>query len=138
MMLGQVRDRVSLTWVSVAILGVSALYALLRARPGEGDRCRALESTGWWVEGAGLAWQPQGCTMRQYTRADVRRCFKPAAAGAQGAAPYALFIGDSTVRNKFYAFARLVDPQFAKGSGQPAVHADIDFAWPADFEDAGT
>ncbi|KAJ2712359.1 hypothetical protein H4R19_002800 [Coemansia spiralis] len=138
-MLGQVRDRLSLTGVSVAILCVSALYALLRGQPGDSDRCRALESTGWWVEGADLAWQPQGCTMRQYSRTDVRRCFQAASGsdeGQQGSAPYALFIGDSAIRNKFHAFARTVDPQFGKKQ-QKAVHADIEFAWPADFEDTG-
>ncbi|KAJ1729206.1 hypothetical protein LPJ61_003641, partial [Coemansia biformis] len=60
--------------------------------------------------------------------------------GAQSgskASSYILFIGDSTIRNKFHALVRLVDPTFAAKNGQESAHKDIEFRWPADFEDSG-
>ncbi|KAJ2368091.1 hypothetical protein H4S02_000990 [Coemansia sp. RSA 2611] len=133
-MLGSLTDRVPLTTAALTVLALSALYALARFSPSSRihNHCQALQAGGWWADAAALVWQPQGCTLKQYKYADVARCLqRPLGAGANGS--YALFVGDSTVRNKFYAWARLIDPDLAAQSEEDGkVHADISVRWPGE------
>ncbi|KAI8321891.1 Cas1p-domain-containing protein [Martensiomyces pterosporus] len=108
---------------ALSILLVSTLYALLRFSPAakEHNRCSAVQTTGWWLDSARLVWQPQGCTLRRYEHKDLANCLPPDGG-------HAVFIGDSSIRDKFYAFVRLVDPHFGN---QGKVHSDISVKWPA-------
>ncbi|QPC74588.1 hypothetical protein HYE68_005340 [Fusarium pseudograminearum] len=71
-------------------------------------RCRALQSTGRWIDPpdeAGnrnpfLRWQPNGCIMSKYESDDIRRCME----GRR-----IVVVGDSTSRNVAHAFSRLID-----------------------------
>lgn len=59
-------------------------------------------------------WQPPGCMMRKYTSSDVSTCL---------ANRRVLFIGDSTIRQVFWAFAKALDPKADPSSAQK--HVDI-------------
>lgn len=67
-------------------------------------KCQALLNHGLWLD-AGLPdsyqnWQPPGCMMREYRREDIKDCFK---------GHRLVLIGDSTVRDIFWAIARILD-----------------------------
>ncbi|KAJ2448851.1 hypothetical protein EV183_005221 [Coemansia sp. RSA 2336] len=133
-MLGALRDKISLTTASLAVLGVSTLYALARFSPSTRihNHCQALQRSGWWADDSSLVWQPEGCTLKQYKYEDVTRCLQ-APLNPESSGNYALFIGDSAVRNKFYAWARLVDSDLANQSEDDGkVHADITVRWPGE------
>ncbi|KAJ1905151.1 hypothetical protein LPJ81_002083 [Coemansia sp. IMI 209127] len=105
---------------SLVILALCTLYSLHRL-PAVGDRCSALLETGWWADQQALVWQPQGCTLKQYKPPDVRKCLETTTT-------VLLFAGDSSVRNKFFAMARAVDPKFTPPNEK--AHEDIDLPWP--------
>ncbi|KAI9503063.1 10 TM acyl transferase domain found in Cas1p-domain-containing protein [Coemansia spiralis] len=111
--------RISLHAVSLVILILSVLLALQRFSPSSRihNHCQALQKTGWWVDPKALVWQPQGCTLKQYTGNDLRKCLGNS---------HMVFIGDSSVRTKFYAAARLIDSNF---TAPTVAHADIDAKW---------
>ncbi|KAJ1662826.1 hypothetical protein IW140_005533 [Coemansia sp. RSA 1813] len=107
------------TIASLVILALCTLYSLHRL-PAAGDRCTALLETGWWTNKHSLVWQPQGCTLKQYKQPEIRQCLGQTTA---------LFVGDSSVRNKFFALARAVDPKFTPPNEK--AHQNIDVLWPA-------
>ncbi|KAJ2823264.1 hypothetical protein IWW50_003855 [Coemansia erecta] len=125
-------DRVSLTTAGLLVLAVSTLYALARFSPSSRihNHCQALQQSGWWADATSLVWQPQGCTLRQYTYKDAARCMQAPLTG-ESTGSYALFIGDSTVRDKFYAWARLVDPDM-DSANETKAHEDIHLVWPGE------
>ncbi|KAJ2569225.1 hypothetical protein GGH19_005372 [Coemansia sp. RSA 1807] len=123
------KERVTVTTAAVAVLAVATLYALARFSGSSRvhNHCQVLQRSGWWVDNSSLVWQPQGCTQRQYAYDDVVRCMKSPRTTSVG--QYALFIGDSTVRDKFFAWARLVDVDV---DGDAKVHSDITVRWPGE------
>lgn len=70
-------------------------------------RCGAALNTGRWIDPVDengdrqtfRTWQPDGCSIHQYTSEDIRHCM-------QGR--HFLFSGDSTTRQVAYGMARLV------------------------------
>ncbi|KAJ1947985.1 hypothetical protein EC988_005362, partial [Linderina pennispora] len=122
-MLGRLAN-LNLTTCALVTLAFSTLYALLQFSPTpyKHNRCLAVQQTGWWADKTTLLWQPEGCTLKAYKPKDIASCMGK---------DFVVFIGDSSVRNKFYAFVRLVDPKFGN---QGKVHADIRVNWP-DSED---
>ncbi|KAF4965650.1 hypothetical protein FSARC_6587 [Fusarium sarcochroum] len=88
-------------------------------------RCRALQSTGRWIDppdenGSRHSlhhWQPDGCILHQYDSADIRRCTENRRLAV---------VGDSTSRNVGRAFARLVDRE---QSHHDRAGTPKDFAW---------
>ncbi|KAJ2551136.1 hypothetical protein EV175_003803 [Coemansia sp. RSA 1933] len=106
------------TITSLVILALCTLYSLHRL-PAAGNRCGALLETGWWADRKTLLWQPQGCTLKQYKQPDIQQCLGTSTA---------LFVGDSSVRNKFFALARAIDPKYVPTSQK--AHEDISVAWP--------
>lgn len=70
-------------------------------------RCRALLHDGSWLDQPDengsrkpfTNWQPDGCMLRQYTPADMHKCL-----GGRDV----VISGDSTMRQIFWAFARMV------------------------------
>ncbi|GAA5991803.1 hypothetical protein JCM11641_001762 [Rhodosporidiobolus odoratus] len=67
-----------------------------------GDRyhCRSLLNTGRWLDDKHTSWQPEGCMLHPYSPRQVGQCF----AGRD-----VVFVGDSTVRQVFYATVKHVD-----------------------------
>ncbi|RGP62937.1 hypothetical protein FSPOR_8921 [Fusarium sporotrichioides] len=71
-------------------------------------RCRAIQSTGRWIDPPDEAgnrypfhqWQPNGCIMNKYESEDIRRCMQGRRITT---------VGDSTSRNVGHAFGRLLD-----------------------------
>ncbi|KAL4723044.1 hypothetical protein ACLX1H_010285 [Fusarium chlamydosporum] len=70
-------------------------------------RCRALQSTGRWIDPPDeegnrypfRQWQPDGCILHEYGSSDIRQCTE----GRR-----IVVVGDSTSRRVAYAFSRLV------------------------------
>ncbi|BGP21038.1 hypothetical protein JCM10213_002927 [Rhodosporidiobolus nylandii] len=68
-----------------------------------GDRyhCRALLNDGRWLDGdKHTSWQPDGCMLQPYTPKQVGQCLEGRSV---------VFVGDSTVRQVFYATVKHVD-----------------------------
>ena len=101
-------------------------------------KCNALLNRGQWLDPPGRNhsaqpfqhWQPPGCMMHQYKRKDIQTCMKNRRA---------VYIGDSTVRQIFWATARKLDKKAADEKEATAgrhmsatfVDADvkIEFVW---------
>ncbi|BGP52441.1 hypothetical protein JCM10450v2_008419 [Rhodotorula kratochvilovae] len=67
-----------------------------------GDRhhCKALLNEGRWLDDKHTSWQPDGCMLHPYTPKQVGQCLEGRTV---------VFIGDSTVRQVFYATVKHVD-----------------------------
>ncbi|GAA5831621.1 hypothetical protein JCM11251_000772 [Rhodosporidiobolus azoricus] len=67
-----------------------------------GDRfhCRALLNEGRWLDDSHTSWQPDGCMLHPYKPKEVGQCLE---------GRHVVFIGDSTVRQVFYATIKHVD-----------------------------
>ncbi|KAL9051138.1 MAG: hypothetical protein Q9162_006210 [Coniocarpon cinnabarinum] len=94
-------------------------------------KCNAALSTGTWLDPpiqsqatrSFQKWQPNGCMTQTYSGQKVARCL--------GNAPEqrAVFVGDSTVREVFWAVARALNTKSAAEAGTKAEkHADLDFS----------
>lgn len=93
-------------------------------------KCSAALSTGVWLDDPSSSrstspfkkWQPQGCMLRNYNSKGVSTCL--GGERGQGAA----FVGDSTVREVFWATARKLNSTVAKAQELKAEkHKDITF-----------
>lgn len=93
-------------------------------------KCSALRETGSWLDrrlpdGTHRTlqkWQPQGCMIKNYNSKKLAQCL----AGPEG--KDAIFIGDSTLRQIFWATARKLNPVLAANEDKAAdKHKDITF-----------
>ncbi|TNN72151.1 CAS1 domain-containing protein 1 [Liparis tanakae] len=66
---------------------------------GGGDSCERLLSTGRYL--GENVWQPYGCMMHKYKSIEAKTCL---------AEKRVAFIGDSRIRQLFYAFIKIIDP----------------------------
>ena len=87
-------------------------------------KCEALLRRGHWLDPptaqhAGLQnWQPPGCMMYEYKSKDISSCLKRA-----------VFIGDSTVRQVFWATAKKLDLKSAESEMLTVTnHRDVTFS----------
>jgi hypothetical protein len=88
--------------ICFTIFVLSALLLNALRSPQDPYRCDALSNDGNWFNGNGVPytdWEPAGCMVRKYTRADIHRCVdgRPM-----------IFSGDSTTSQVYWAMARLV------------------------------
>ncbi|KAJ2160599.1 hypothetical protein GGF46_002142 [Coemansia sp. RSA 552] len=119
----QQQQRFGLTSAAALALGLSLAAALVQLLASDDPtHCVAAQRRGWWADRHELVWQPDGCTLKQYTSRDVAQCVPEL--------DHALFIGDSSVRNKFHAYARLVDPSHSLDQTDMPVHANLSAQWP--------
>ncbi|CAZ82776.1 unnamed protein product [Tuber melanosporum] len=100
-----VLDRISAVFVAITILGVIIRYCWYDAK--DPFKCGALLNDGEWLDSTFNGtipsnWQVPGCTVRKYDPKDIQSCL---------ANRRALFIGDMTVREIFWATARSLDPE---------------------------
>lgn len=102
---GAVTRAASALLVAMVLFGIVSHGVLPRSDP---YRCHQLLYDGNWLDPAKdmdskvpafLNWQPKGCKLRQYTKEDIHRCMEHR---------HMVFSGDSTVRQVFWAMARLV------------------------------
>jgi hypothetical protein len=90
-----------------AIVVLLCLLLSITGTQSDPYRCRALLDEGSWQDRPNSKgsrapfdhWQPTGCVMRKYTRADIHRCVdgRPM-----------VFSGDSTTSQVFWAIAHIV------------------------------
>lgn len=91
-------------------------------------RCGALMNGGRWLDPPGLTqlplsfnnWQPPGCMMHEYNLEDISTCLE---------SRRIVLIGDSAIRNIFWATARKLDPKAADEEMYRAEkHVDLNFS----------
>lgn len=91
-------------------------------------RCGALMNGGRWLDPRGLTqlplsfndWQPPGCMMHEYSLKDISSCLE---------SKRIVLIGDSAIRNIFWATAKKLDPKAADEEMQKAErHIDLSFS----------
>ncbi|KAJ1946478.1 hypothetical protein GGF37_001140 [Kickxella alabastrina] len=132
--LPSVADRVSLTVVSMFMVVAVLLLSLHQFSPSSRihNHCRALQRDGWWADKQSLLWQPNGCTLRKYSALDVQKCLAPSPAHTSTLiSEHVLFIGDSSLRNKFYALANIINPDHMRTVSDTKAHSDLTVGWPA-------
>lgn len=93
-------------------------------------KCNALLTSGRWLDTPDPSntrpsyqnWQPQGCMMHKYKAKDLESCL---------ASRKVVYVGDSTVRQVFWATARKLDPVRADKEMRIArKHTDLVFSGP--------
>ncbi|KAJ2856627.1 hypothetical protein J3B02_001492 [Coemansia erecta] len=127
-------SHVPLRILSMSIALLALFFSIARFSPSSRihNHCRAVQHDGWWADKVSLQWQPEGCTLHEYTQKDLLQCLQPKSdRSAQVPSEHILFIGDSMMREKYQALARLVDPLLASSANQTeAVHQDLSIGWP--------
>ncbi|GAA5875890.1 hypothetical protein JCM8547_001695 [Rhodosporidiobolus lusitaniae] len=86
-----------------ALIALVLSLAIFRfAIQDSGDRfhCRALLNEGRWLDDQHTSWQPNGCMLHPYSPKQVGQCLE---------GRHVVFVGDSTVRQVFYATVKHVD-----------------------------
>ncbi|XP_026531460.1 N-acetylneuraminate 9-O-acetyltransferase isoform X3 [Notechis scutatus] len=95
-----------------AVLLLTACYAVSRRYQGN-DTCEYLLSTGRFL--GDKTWQPYSCMMHRYKQSEAKSCLKN---------KYIAFIGDSRIRQLFYSFVKLINPQIKEEGNK---HENIPF-----------
>ncbi|XP_028284451.1 N-acetylneuraminate (7)9-O-acetyltransferase [Parambassis ranga] len=80
---------------------------------GGGDSCEWLLSRGRYL--GENVWQPYGCMMHKYKSIEAKTCL---------AEKRVAFIGDSRIRQLFYSFVKIIDPERKEDGNK---HEDISF-----------
>ncbi|XP_070582798.1 N-acetylneuraminate (7)9-O-acetyltransferase isoform X2 [Erythrolamprus reginae] len=94
------------------VLLLTACYAVSRRYQGN-DTCEYLLSTGRFL--GDKTWQPYSCMIHRYKQSEAKSCLKN---------KYIAFIGDSRIRQLFYSFVKLVNPQIKEEGNK---HENIPF-----------
>ncbi|XP_063159718.1 N-acetylneuraminate 9-O-acetyltransferase isoform X1 [Candoia aspera] len=95
-----------------AVLLFAACHAVSRRYKGN-DTCEYLLSTGRFL--GDKIWQPYSCMMHRYKQSEAKSCLKH---------KYIAFIGDSRIRQLFYSFVKLINPQIKEEGNK---HENIPF-----------
>ncbi|KAL7410109.1 O-acetyltransferase [Mrakia frigida] len=96
-------------YACVATICVAFVAAMMRYFVIDfGDRyhCKALLSTGQWMDNDFKQWQPDGCMTNNYNPTQIQTCLP---------SRRLVFIGDSITRQLFYSMAKLADPTAPDG-----------------------
>ncbi|XP_063777469.1 N-acetylneuraminate 9-O-acetyltransferase isoform X2 [Pseudophryne corroboree] len=94
-----------------AVLLLSVCHAVSWGYSGGDDTCGHLISSGRFL--GEKVWQPYSCMMHKYKSSEARSCLKD---------QRVTFVGDSRIRQLFYAFVKILDPQFKEEGNK-------DFLW---------
>ncbi|KAH0627449.1 hypothetical protein JD844_003161 [Phrynosoma platyrhinos] len=110
-----------------AVLLLAACHALSRRYQG-GDSCEYLLSSGRFL--GEKVWQPHSCMMHKYKQSEAKDCLR---------GQHITFIGDSRIRQLFYSFVKLINPQIKEeGNKHGNIHFEdkssssslkVDFLW---------
>lgn len=99
--------------ISLAAVALLLVYHTAWRYYDGGDSCEWLLSRGRYL--GENVWQPYGCMMHKYKSTEAKQCL---------ATKRVAFVGDSRMRQLFYAFVRVVEPE-QKDDG--IKHEDISF-----------
>ncbi|KAM0747163.1 Cas1p-domain-containing protein [Meredithblackwellia eburnea MCA 4105] len=106
----------------IALVFALAIFRFFILDSKDPHQCQSLLNTGRWLDADHKQWQPQGCMLHPYSKKDVNECL-------QGR--HVVFIGDSTVRQVFYATVKHVDPSI---STLGEKHSDRTFTLPSSLQ----
>ncbi|XP_044535790.1 N-acetylneuraminate 9-O-acetyltransferase isoform X3 [Gracilinanus agilis] len=95
-----------------AVLLLAAGHAALRHYPGH-DSCEHLLSSGRFL--GEKVWQPHSCMMHKYKVSEAKTCLLE---------KHVAFVGDSRIRQLFYSFVKIINPQFREEGNK---HENIPF-----------
>ncbi|XP_052575639.1 N-acetylneuraminate 9-O-acetyltransferase isoform X2 [Peromyscus californicus insignis] len=96
----------------VAVLLLAACHLASRRYRGN-DSCEYLLSSGRFL--GGKVWQPHSCMMHKYKMSEAKNCLVD---------KHIAFIGDSRIRQLFYSFVKILNPQFKEEGNK---HENIPF-----------
>uniref|UniRef100_A0A452IHJ4 Uncharacterized protein n=1 Tax=Gopherus agassizii TaxID=38772 RepID=A0A452IHJ4_9SAUR len=108
-----------------AVLLLAACHAAFRRYRGD-DTCEYLLSTGRFL--GEKVWQPHSCMMHKYKNSEAKSCLLD---------KHIAFIGDSRIRQLFYSFVKLINPQVKEEgnkhgnilSEDTSASTKVDFLW---------
>uniref|UniRef100_A0A8D2KK24 CAS1 domain containing 1 n=1 Tax=Urocitellus parryii TaxID=9999 RepID=A0A8D2KK24_UROPR len=96
----------------VAVLLLAACHLASRRYRGN-DSCEYLLSSGRFL--GEKVWQPHSCMMHKYKISEAKNCLVD---------KHIAFIGDSRIRQLFYSFVKIINPQFKEEGNK---HENIPF-----------
>uniref|UniRef100_A0A8D3AR98 CAS1 domain containing 1 n=1 Tax=Scophthalmus maximus TaxID=52904 RepID=A0A8D3AR98_SCOMX len=97
----------------IALVVVASLLVFHTASRYHGDSCEWLLSRGRYL--GENVWQPYGCMMHKYKSIEAKTCL---------AEKRVAFVGDSRIRQLFYSFIKIIDPEQREDGNK---HEDISF-----------
>ncbi|XP_050797660.1 N-acetylneuraminate 9-O-acetyltransferase isoform X1 [Gopherus flavomarginatus] len=108
-----------------AVLLLAACHAAFRRYRGD-DTCEYLLSSGRFL--GENVWQPHSCMMHKYKNSEAKSCLLD---------KHIAFIGDSRIRQLFYSFVKLINPQVKEEgnkhgnilSEDKSASIKVDFLW---------
>ncbi|XP_057634038.1 N-acetylneuraminate 9-O-acetyltransferase isoform X1 [Chionomys nivalis] len=109
----------------VAVLLLAACHLASRRYRGN-DSCEYLLSSGRFL--GDKVWQPHSCMMHKYKMSEAKNCLVD---------KHIAFIGDSRIRQLFYSFVKIINPQFKEeGNKHESIPFEdktaslkVDFLW---------
>ncbi|NP_001366073.1 N-acetylneuraminate 9-O-acetyltransferase isoform 3 [Mus musculus] len=109
----------------VAVLLLAACHLASRRYRGN-DSCEYLLSSGRFL--GEKVWQPHSCMMHKYKISEAKTCLVD---------KHIAFIGDSRIRQLFYSFVKIINPQFKEEGNKhenipfedKAASVKVDFLW---------
>ncbi|KAE8282125.1 N-acetylneuraminate 9-O-acetyltransferase [Larimichthys crocea] len=99
--------------ISTAVVVLLLLFHTASRYYGGGDSCEWLLSRGRYL--GENVWQPYGCMMHKYKSIEAKTCL---------AEKRVAFVGDSRIRQLFYSFIKIIDPERRENGNK---HEDISF-----------
>ncbi|KAF7199014.1 N-acetylneuraminate (7)9-O-acetyltransferase isoform X1 [Nothobranchius furzeri] len=99
--------------ISLVVVILLLLFHTALRSYGGGDSCEWLLSRGRYL--GENVWQPYGCMMHRYKSIEAKACL---------AEKRVVFLGDSRIRQLFYSFVKIIDPERREDGNK---HEDIFF-----------
>uniref|UniRef100_A0A8D0D4I1 CAS1 domain containing 1 n=1 Tax=Sander lucioperca TaxID=283035 RepID=A0A8D0D4I1_SANLU len=100
-------------FISIVVVIVLLVFHTTSRYYGGGDSCEWLLSRGRYL--GENVWQPYGCMMHKYKSIEAKTCL---------AEKRVAFVGDSRIRQLFYSFIKIIDPERREDGNK---HEDIPF-----------
>ncbi|XP_037651861.1 N-acetylneuraminate 9-O-acetyltransferase [Sebastes umbrosus] len=100
--------------ISLVLVALLLVFHTASRYYGGGDSCEWLLSRGRYL--GENVWQPYGCMMHKYKSIEAKTCL---------AEKRVAFVGDSRIRQLFYSFIKIIDPERREDGNK---HEDISFA----------
>ncbi|XP_010788564.1 N-acetylneuraminate (7)9-O-acetyltransferase, partial [Notothenia coriiceps] len=99
--------------ISLVLVSLLIVFHTASRYYGGGDSCEWLLSKGRYLGES--VWQPYGCMMHKYKSNEANNCLAP---------KRVVFVGDSRIRQLFYSFIKIIDPEQREVGNK---HEDISF-----------
>ncbi|EPB87501.1 hypothetical protein HMPREF1544_05695 [Mucor circinelloides 1006PhL] len=113
--------------VGFVVVGFTSLFRYIFVAK-DRNRCSSLLNDGWWIDDTYKSWQPASCMMHNYKAPEISSCLGHSRI---------VYVGDSIVRQQFFAALNLVKPGIDT-SGEAHVnrkyvfneqHLTLEFWW---------